>query len=742
MKRTVFLFLSLIFFLSCTEQTKDNHEKTNQMNTSDKVNFPFQNPNLHMAERVDDLIDRMTIEEKANQLLMNTDGIPRLGIPPYDWWNESLHGVARNGRATVFPQAIGLAATFDTPLIHQMAETISDEARAKYNLSQKREQYGRYKGLTFWTPNVNIFRDPRWGRGQETYGEDPYLTGQIGLAYVQGLQGDNSEYLKAAALAKHYAVHNGPEGLRHEFDAVVSMKDMWETYLPAFETLVVDGKVEGVMGAYNKTNGFPCCAHPYLMKEILRDQWGFNGYYVTDCWALVDFYEGHNIVETVEEAAALALKEGSNINCGSTYNSILSALEKGLITEALIDQNLRQALPTRFKLGMFDPLGSTPWDDYGAEKIRADEHIELSREIAAKSMVLLKNENQLLPLDKNIDNIFVTGPMATHAQALLANYYGVSDNLVTFLEGIVGNAAAHSSVVYVQGALMDIPNRNPVDWATENAMTTDVTIACIGISQLIEGEEGESIASAHKGDRVDLKLPENQIEYLKTVREKAENLVVVVTAGSAVDLTEVYELADALIYAWYPGEQGGNGLADVVFGNVNPSGRLPVTLPKSVSDLPPFEDYSLKDRTYRYMNKEPMFPFGFGLSYSDFSYSNLSLSKKSISKNDEVEVSVTVTNNGEVLGEEVIQLYIKDNESSVTVPMYSLKEFKKIELANGASKQVSFTITKKDLEVVLESGERIVEPGRFTIFVGGSTPSKRCIDLGATQWVEEQLIVN
>lgn len=425
-------------------------------NHAQQYDYEFQNPARSIEERVDDLISQMTLADKVGQLMYAAPAIDRLGVPAYNWWNECLHGVARNGRATVFPQAIGLAATFDTELIQQVGKAISMEARAKYNLAVAHDQRDQYQGLTFWSPNVNIFRDPRWGRGQETYGEDPYLTSRIGVAFVQGLQGDHPKYMQAAGMAKHYAVHNGPEKLRHEFDAQVSRKDLWETYLPAFETLVKEAKVAGVMGAYNRTNGLPCCAHPYLMQEILRDRWGFDGYYVSDCWALVDFHEGHKIVDTPPEAAAMALNAGTNLNCGSTYPELLKSIEQGLKTEEELDKNLRQLLPTRFKLGLFDPPGLVPFDSIGAEWIRAERHVNLSLEAAEKSIVLLKNQENTLPLaPAKTNRIFVTGPTATHVQSLLANYYGLGEDLKTILEGVVANASDHTKIMYSQGAMLD-----------------------------------------------------------------------------------------------------------------------------------------------------------------------------------------------------------------------------------------------------------------------------------------------
>ncbi|MEL6674872.1 MAG: glycoside hydrolase family 3 N-terminal domain-containing protein [Bacteroidota bacterium] len=705
-----------------------------------QTTHPFQDPSLSLEERLDDLISRLSLEEKVNQLRYDAPAVERLGIPAYNWWNECLHGVARNGRATIFPQAIGMAATFDPELMFRVGTAISDEARAKYNVSVARDMRRRYQGLTFWSPNVNLFRDPRWGRGQETYGEDPYLISRLGVSFVNGLQGDHPTIMKSAAMAKHFAVHSGPEKLRHEFDATVNRKDLWETYLPAFEALVTEAKVEGVMGAYNRTNGDPCCAHPYLMEEVLRKKWGFQGYYVSDCWALVDFHAGHKIVQTPAQAAALALNTGCNLNCGSTYPELLKAIEEGLTSEEEVDKNLRMLLPTRFKLGLFDPHGSGPFDQIGPEVIASDAHLALSREAATKSVVLLKNEG-VLPVRKDIGSLFVTGPTAAHAQALLANYYGQSNNLITLLEGIVGKVSPHTSVHYSQGALLDEKNRNPVDWFSGEAGDAELTIACLGISQLIEGEEGEAIASRHLGDREDIRLPENQIQFLKTIRAKAKKLVVVITAGSAVACPEVYDMADALLYVWYPGEQGGAAVGDVIFGDVSPSGKLPLTFPYQVEDLPAYEDYTMKNRTYRYMEKAPLFPFGFGLSYTQFRFSELKLSEQEIKAGESVEVEVQVTNTGSVKGEEVVQLYLTDQEGSAALPQYALKGFQRISLWPGASKKVRFTVTEEMLKMVNEAGEKVLEPGKFTIRVGNSSPHARSLELGASPWQEAELSV-
>lgn len=701
----------------------------------------FQDPRLSITDRVENLISSMSLEEKVSQLMYASPAIGRLGVPQYNWWNECLHGVARNGRATVFPQAIGLAATFDTSLIYRVGRAISMEARAKYNVSVAQNMRERYQGLTFWTPNVNIFRDPRWGRGQETYGEDPYLTSRIGVAFVKGLQGDNPRYLQAAGMAKHFAVHSGPEKLRHEFNAVVSQKDLWETYLPAFEALVTEAGVEGVMGAYNRTNGYPCCAHPYLMQEVLRRKWGFQGYFVSDCWAIVDFYEGHKVAGTPAEAAAMALNAGTNLNCGSTYPELVNAVKQGLTTESEIDDNLRELLPTRFKLGLFDPPGTVPFDTISASWIRKKEHLGLSLEAAEKSLVLLKNANHTLPLNPSVTSVFVTGPTAAHVQALLANYYGLSEGLVTILEGIVANVSPHTSVKYRQGALLDEPNRNPQDWFSGVAADCEVTIACLGISQLIEGEEGESIMSNHFGDREEIGLPQSQVDFLKKIRANAKKLVVVLTGGSAVACPEVYEMADALIYAWYPGEQGGMAVGNVIFGKATPSGRLPVTFPMAIEDLPPYEDYAMANRTYRYAKKEPLFPFGFGLSYTTFAYSNISLSKASAGPAESIKASVTVTNTGAIAADEVVQLYITALNAPVETPQYALKDFQRITLKAGESRVVVFNVGPKTLEIVGEDGAREVAKGDYEIAIGGSVPSQRSLALGAPPYQQARLSV-
>jgi len=698
------------------------------------VSFPFTDPDLPMEVRINDLVERLTLEEKADQLRYDSPGIPRLGIPEYNWWSECLHGVARNGRATVFPQAIGMAATWDTDLIHRVSHAIGIEGRAKYNACSANGDRSIYQGLTFWTPNVNIFRDPRWGRGHETYGEDPYLTSRIGVAFVEGLQGDDPNYLLAAGCAKHFAVHSGPEALRHEFNAICSQQDLWDTYLPAFEALVTEAKVEGVMGAYNRTNGDPCCAHPYLIQDVLRDQWKFDGYFTSDCWAIVDFFDGHNVVETVEDAAALALKYECNLNCGVAYQSIQKAIDQGKTSEADVDRNLKQLLKTRFRLGLFDPDGRVPFNQIGSDVISCDDHVALTRETARKSFVLLKNRDHTLPVRNDLKKIYITGPLAMHMQGLLGNYYGLNDKLVSVVEGVVGAVSDHTKVMYRQGAFMDRDNLNPMDWFSGEAGDAEVTIACLGISQLLEGEEGESLASPYKGDRVDIQLPPNQVEFLKAIRSRANKLVVVMFGGSPLAFQEVYDMADAVVFVWYPGQEGGNALADILFGKYSPSGRLPVTFPKSIEDLPPYQDYSMEGRTYRFANKEPFLPFGFGLSYTTFEYSDLKLDQNSVQAAQSLKVTVKVKNTGDFKADEVVELYLKASESNHRVPNHALKGFKRVSLAPGESQQVSFELNPKQLQIVSDEGERIFEEGRYTVFIGGSQPDTLSIKLGAPQW--------
>lgn len=695
--------------------------------------FIWQDPSRDREERIEALLKAMTLEEKVSQMKDVSEGIPRLGIPTYNWWNECLHGVARNGKATVFPQAIGMGATFDTELIKNVANAIGKEARAKFNIAQKMENRSRYAGLTFWSPNVNIFRDPRWGRGQETYGEDPFLSGKMGTNFVKGLQGDDEKYLQAAACAKHYAVHSGPEEDRHVFDAVPTQKDLYETYLPAFEMLVREGNVEAVMGAYNRVFGEPACGSDLLLQKILRDDWGFEGHVVSDCGAIQDFYAHHKVSANAVEAAALAAKSGVDLNCGNVYGkNLITAIQKGLITEEVVDQRLRKLLATKFKLGLFDPVEMNPYNKVGEEVVESKEHRQLAREAATKSIVLLKNKNNVLPLKKDIRNLYVVGPNASSGEVLLGNYYGLSSNMTTILEGVVGHVSTGTTINYKQGILLDRANVNPIDWSTGEAGAADACIAVMGISGLLEGEEGEAIASKTKGDRLDIRLPQNQIDYLKKIRAKGNNpLIVVITGGSPMNLSEVAEIADAVVLAWYPGQEGGDAVADVLFGDVSPSGKLPLTFVKSLEQLPSYDDYSMEGRTYRYMTKEPLYPFGYGLSYTTFEYSPLKLDKKKVKSADEFTVTLTVKNTGEKEAEEVVQLYLSDYNVDFLAPNYSLKGFQRIKLKAGESKEVTFVVPSELRKVYNDKGEAVYPRGELKVTVGNASPLNRSKELGA-----------
>jgi beta-glucosidase len=713
---------------------------------------PYLNAALPLDVRVHDLIARMSLEEKVSEMINNAAPIARLQVPSYDWWSEALHGVARSGVATIFPEPIGMAATFDDSLIHAVGSVISDEARAMYNAAVKEGYRERFGGLTFWTPNINIFRDPRWGRGQETYGEDPFLTGRMGVALVKGMQGDDPRYLKIAACAKHYAVHSGPERLRHVFNAQASPHDLWDTYLPAFQAVVTEGKVEAVMCAYNRTNDEACCANTFLLQDVLRDQWQFKGHIVTDCDALEDIYKGHKLVGDNVHAAALALQRGVNLNCGDTYLALTEAVHQGLVTEKEIDSSLAILLRTRFKLGLFDPQAANPYNRIPVTVINSPGHRALSRSVAEKSLILLKNDGAL-PLKDDLGKYFVTGPNAAATDVLMGNYFGVNGNLVTILEGLASHVRPGSQMQYKQGILLDRDNINPIDWTTGDARSADAIIVVLGISGLLEGEEGESIASPSAGDRLDYNIPKNQIDFLRKLKVgNPHPVIAVITGGSPMNLSEVQELADAVLLVWYPGEEGGNAVADVVFGKVSPSGKLPVTFPKSLDQLPAYTDYGMKGRTYRYMDAEPLYPFGFGLSYTTFAYGGLEIAEvgahpKGVStpldaafpKNRSLAVSVTVSNTGRVASDEVVQLYLTHKGSGITAPFYALKGFKRIHLAAGESRKVHFTLTPEMLSLINDEGHPIQPSDNITVSVGGSLPSARSLALGAPVPAEQTI---
>jgi len=699
---------------------------------------------MDRESKINALISQMTLEEKVSQLSYTSAAIPRLGIPEYNWWNECLHGVARAGVATVFPQAIALAATFDEKFIEEAAAAISDEARAKYNEAVKQGNRGQYWGLTFWTPNINIFRDPRWGRGQETYGEDPYLTGRIGLAFMRGLQGADTENLKLAACAKHYAVHSGPEKLRHTFDIDVSPKDLFETYLPAFKILV-DGGVESVMGAYNRFRGEPCCASNYLLKDILRGRWGFKGHVVSDCWAIRDFHQTHKITASPQESAALALNAGCDLNCGCTYPQLTVSFKKGLVTEETINTALRRVLRTRFKLGMFDPPRKGKYGKLGSKIINCEKHRKLALKAAEKSVVLLKNDHNILPLDSGGKCISVVGPGAANPHTLFGNYYGVSSRFITILEGL-GEKIKDKygmSLNYRQGCLMHSDNHlSNAEYGQASAV--DIIIAVMGLDGAIEGEEGDAIASDSNGDRTYIELPPWQLKFLQKVRAAGnatgKPVILVLTGGSPIAIPE--DIADAVIFAWYPGEQGGKAVADIIFGDVVPSGKLPITFPASTSQLPPYEDYAMKGRTYRYMTEKPLYPFGFGLSYTSFRFDSITLSAPSISAGAAVKARVTLSNTGKRDAEEVIQIYVSKDDKGKDDPLSSLRAFRRVFVPAGKTIKVEFDLPAAAFETVNAEGNSALLPGSYTVIAADASPVPVAVEKGAPAPVKAQIRVN
>jgi len=820
---------------------------------------PYKDSSLPIETRVDDLVSRMTLEEKVSQMMNAAPAIPRLDIPAYDWWNESLHGVARAGVATVFPQAIGLAAMWDTDLMHRVADVISTEARAKYHDAIRNGDHGRYKGLTFWSPNINIFRDPRWGRGHETYGEDPYLTARMGVEFVKGLQGNDPKYFKTISTPKHYAVHSGPEPDRHRFDATTDQRDLYETYLPAFEACVREGGAYSVMCAYNRYLGEPCCAHNTLLKKILRDDWKFPGYVVSDCGAVYDIYKFHKVADGPAAASAVAVKLGTDLECGNDYRSLIEAVKQRLVKEEEISLSLKRLFTARFKLGMFDPPEMVPYSRIPIEENDSAEHRRLALQAARESIVLLKNQNGLLPLRKTLKKIAVIGPTADDLPVLLGNYNGTPSSYVTPLKGIEKKLPAQGQVAYEQGCNLAeegpiirlVPssalsasgalglkaeyfaNRNlegaplatridqTVDsnwinprvqglgdsnfsirwtgkltatvagrhsfavtgddgyrlwingsrvidhWSTHGSETrrasivleagraydikleyfqatgganvrfewgvpddaagkavrlareSDVVVFVGGISPQLEGEEMNVTTEGFRGgDRTSLDLPRVQEDLLKVVAATGKPVVLVLTSGSALGVNWANDHVAAIVQLWYSGEEGGTAIADVLFGDYNPAGRLPVTFYKSVAQLPPFEDYRMAGRTYRYFEGEPLFPFGYGLSYTRFGYGKLEVPKQ-VKAGENVAVRVAVTNAGKVTGDEVVQLYVKHVAASVPVAIRSLQGFKRIHLKPGQTENVSFTLTARQLSLIDNQSRRVVEPGEIELQVGG-----------------------
>ncbi len=693
---------------------------------------PYLDTTRPLPERVKDLVGRLTLSEKVGLMSHPAQAVQRLGIPAYNYWSEALHGVARNGRATVFPQAIGLAATWDRELIRQAASAIGDEGRAKYHAALRRSgSTGQFQGLTFWSPNVNIFRDPRWGRGQETWGEDPFLTGELASAYVRGLQGDHPTYLKAAACAKHYAVHSGPEKDRHTFNAVVSKRELYDTYLPAFQKLVCEAGVEAVMGAYNRTLGEPCCASHLLLEEILRGEWGFQGHVVSDCGALSDFHQTHRVTAGAAESAALALQRGCDLACDTVFDSLPEAIARGLATEALVDRALERTLGTRFKLGMFDPPAQVPYAATPLEVVACPAHRQLAYRAAAESIVLLKNKDNLLPLKPSTRSIFVTGPTATSLEALLGNYYGFNEHMVTLLEGITARLPEGMGMEYHPGVLLKHRREIAATWAPSMAQRAEVTSVCTGSTPLLEGEEGEALRTEQNGDRQDIALPQVQAEYIQELAAQGVKIVLVLTGGSPLALGAVEDLVDAILWVWYPGMEGGRAAADTLFGDLSPSGRLPITFPQSLEQLPAFDDYGMQGRTYRYMSAEPLYPFGFGLSYSSFAYSGLELPSTRLSAGESLSFSVTVHNCGEREAAEVVQVYLSDLQASTVTPRQRLVAFERITLPAGAARRLEFSLAPHSLMFVDEAGHWTLEPGEFNLEVGGCSPGARGQALGA-----------
>jgi len=856
----------------------------------------FMDPDLPLEMRTEDLLDRMTLEEKVSQTLYTASAIERLGIPEYNWWNEALHGVARAGRATVFPQAIGLAATFDPDLMFRVATVISEEARAKHHEAVRLGRRGIYEGLTFWSPNINIFRDPRWGRGMETFGEDPYLTGRLAVQFVRGMQGDDPFYLKTVATPKHYAVHSGPEPDRHTFDAIVDERDLRETYLPAFRASVMEGGAESVMCAYNRFRGDPACGSPELLQQILRDEWEFQGYVVSDCWAIMDIYNTHRVTDTAPEAAAMGVANGTDLNCGVTYDSLTVAVREGLLSEEQLDVSIRRLLRTRFKLGMFDPPERVPYADIPFSVNDSKAHRALALETTRKSMVLLKNEGGLLPLKKDLGTIAVIGPNADEVDVLLGNYNGFPGDPVTPLRGIREKVSDRTEVIFATGtalaeglpALVSIPAsalkpsgklpgaggnleprpsrsrpdapRNPpvgvvaqtgsgltaeyfanreirgeplavrtdqvvdfrwwgeaplpglepgqfsIRWtgtlhppttgryaiggkglgefqvflndslmgafsseheintrwtdldltagepqeirvefrprredgaiqlvwaepesdlrsaALEAAEQADAVVLVMGLSPRLEGEEMRvEVPGFAGGDRIDIGLPKPQRDLIEAMVETGKPVVLVLLNGSALAIPWVAENVPAIVEAWYPGQAAGHALADVLFGDFNPAGRLPVTFYRSVDQLPPFEEYAMEGRTYRYFQGEPLFPFGHGLSYTTFAYEDLVI-PDSVEAGEDVPVTVKVRNTGDMAGEEVVQLYVTDLEASAPVPIRSFQGVKRISLQPGEVAELSFTLTPRQLSLIDAEWNRVVEPGLFEVTVGGKQP--------------------
>ncbi len=685
--------------------------------------------------RAQELVAQMTLEEKIMQTIYQSPAIERLGIKAYNWWNEALHGVARAGTATVFPQAVGMAAAFDEDLMEQVGDAVSTEARAKFAMQQEGDDKDIYKGLTFWAPNVNIFRDPRWGRGHETFGEDPYLTSRLGVRYIMGLQGHDENYLKSAACAKHFAVHSGPEDVRHSFDARVSEQDLRETYLPAFQACVQEAGVETVMGAYNRTNGEPCCGSGRLLKEILRQEWGFEGHVTSDCWAVKDFHEYHGVTATPVESVSLAMNNGCDLNCGTLFLYLKQAVEEGMVDEKRIDEAVVNLFTSRMKLGVFDEKGANPYDNIPYTVVDSPEMRRMNEQVAERCVVLLKNENQTLPLQKDkIRTIGVIGPNADNRRALVGNYEGTASRYVTVLEGIQDYVGDDVRVLYSEGCHLYKDRTSGLAQENDRASEvrgvcreSDVVIAVMGLDASLEGEEGDTGNEYGSGDKPNLDLPGLQRDILKIAKESGKPVILVLLTGSAMAVTWEDENLDAIVQGWYPGAQGGAAIARILFGDANPEGKLPVTFYRTAEELPAFEDYSMKGRTYRYMKQDALYPFGYGLSYTDYTYADAMLVSDDIRGEKGVVLQAQVTNAGAVDGIETVQVYVGLEREDAPNPQ--LKKIVKVPLKAGETKKIEAVLPREAFMLYDEKGEYVLNPGTYHIYVGGSQPDARSREL-------------
>ena len=691
----------------------------------------MEDETLTFEERAADLVSRMTLEEKVYQTLHGAAAIERLGVKAYNYWNEALHGVARAGVATVFPQAIGLAATFDEDFLEEAAGVISDEGRAKFNAQQKYDDYDIYKGLTFWSPNVNIFRDPRWGRGHETYGEDPYLTSRLGVRFIEGMQGKDEKYMKVAACAKHFAVHSGPEDIRHSFNAEVSPQDMRETYLPAFKACVKEAGVEVVMGAYNRTNGEACCGSKTLLEDILRGEWQFKGHVTSDCWAIKDFHEYHMVTANAVESVALAMNMGCDLNCGNIYGNLLKAVERGLVKEETIERAVVRLMTTRMKLGLFDAPEKVPYNTINYDVVDCEKHKEINERAARKSVVLLKNEEQLLPLDKEkIKTIGVIGPNANNRKALVGNYEGTASEYITVLEGIQRYAGDDIRVMFSEGChlcknKMQVlaKERDRLSEVRAVADCSDVIIACMGLDASLEGEEGDEGNEFASGDKPNLNLPGLQEEVLKVLVETGKPVVLVLLSGSALAINYADENIPAILQGWYPGARGGKAIAEILFGEYSPEGKLPVTFYRTAEELPEFTDYSMKNRTYRYMKTEALYPFGYGLGYTEFTCTQETVERDG----DKFTVSALLSNVGEMDGAETLQVYVKAYQDGA--PNWQLKALKKVAVKAGGEAKITVALEEADFALYNEEGRKILRAGDYEVYVGTSQPDTRSMAL-------------